>query len=145
MDWKEREHPKDKKKSMYDCRLLAIFKDGWGKGDEVSIKKVFQKSAWPPVGTELSAFAVYSCAGILWMKLFQTKPEFLVLGLECNFSGTKTRSFLRVSMNSLLLRTNCTSDFFFSFIVLCKKISSGRFCWPSAEQMHVYNCSLIKY
>lgn len=32
--------------------------------------------------TELRAFAVYSSAGMLWMKLLQSKPEFFLLGLR---------------------------------------------------------------
>ena len=43
--WKEKEHKMDKKESMCDCRLFTTFRDGWEKGDKVSVKKEVRKSA----------------------------------------------------------------------------------------------------
>lgn len=59
--------PKNKKK----CMTV----DSWQfskMGEEKVIKSLLHSSKVPdqPVDTELSAFAVHSSAGILWMKLF---------------------------------------------------------------------------
>lgn len=67
---------------MCDCRLFTTFRDGCGKGDKVFVKKRSEKIPDHPVDTELRAFTVYSSAGMLWMKLLQSKPEFFLLGLR---------------------------------------------------------------
>lgn len=46
-----------------------------------------------PVDAELSAFAVYSFAGILRMKLFQSMPEFLVTWVRMYFFRDKDKEF----------------------------------------------------
>lgn len=108
-----------KRKSMCDYRPFAAFRNRWWKEGQVS------------VDTELSAFAVHSSAGAFWMKLFQSTPELLPTSAKnVIFSGTKTRSFRRVSWKSLPSIPVCTSDACLHCLHVGQDIiSTERMCW----------------